>query len=57
MRESDLSPDLLAQMLDGIFADPLDLKRRAAQAHALAMPDAAGKLADLVETASDEEAA
>ena len=28
--QSDLSPDLLAQMLTGIFADPLDLERRAA---------------------------
>ena len=50
LRESDLSPDLLAQMLVGIFADPLDLKARAARAHALATPDAAGKLADLVES-------
>jgi UDP-N-acetylglucosamine:LPS N-acetylglucosamine transferase len=50
VRESDLSPDLLTQMLVGIFADPADLKRRAAQAHALAVPDAAGRLADLVES-------
>lgn len=50
VRESDLSPDLLTQMLSGIFADMEDLKRRAAQAHALAVPDATGKLADLVES-------
>jgi len=49
LRESDLSPDLLSQMLIGIFDDPLDLERRAAQAHALAVPNAASKLADLVE--------
>ena len=49
VRESDLSPDLLTKMLVGIFADPEDLKRRAASAHALAVPNAAGKLADLVE--------
>ena len=49
LKESDLSPDFLAQMLAGIFADPQDLKRRAAKAHALATPDAAGKLADMVE--------
>ena len=49
LREGDLSPDLLSQMLVGIFADPLDLKARAARAHALATPDAAGKLADMVE--------
>jgi len=36
-------------MLAGIFADPPDLKARAARAHALATPNATGKLADLVE--------
>jgi UDP-N-acetylglucosamine--N-acetylmuramyl-(pentapeptide) pyrophosphoryl-undecaprenol N-acetylglucosamine transferase len=49
LRESDLSPDFLAQMLTEIFADPHDLVRRAAIAHSLATPDAASKLADLVE--------
>ena len=49
VRESDLSPDFLAQMLTAIFADPADLKARAAKAHALATPNAAGNLADLVE--------
>lgn len=49
LRERDLSPELLSQMLIGIFNDPEDLARRAAKAHALATPDAAGKLADLVE--------
>jgi UDP-N-acetylglucosamine--N-acetylmuramyl-(pentapeptide) pyrophosphoryl-undecaprenol N-acetylglucosamine transferase len=49
VRESDLSPGLLAEMLVGIFSDPRELERRAASAHALAVPDAAGKLADLVE--------
>jgi UDP-N-acetylglucosamine--N-acetylmuramyl-(pentapeptide) pyrophosphoryl-undecaprenol N-acetylglucosamine transferase len=44
-----LSPDYLAQMLIKIFADPLDLARRAAAAHALATPNAASKLADMVE--------
>jgi UDP-N-acetylglucosamine--N-acetylmuramyl-(pentapeptide) pyrophosphoryl-undecaprenol N-acetylglucosamine transferase len=53
VRESDLSPELLSQMLVGIFADPRDLERRAAKAHALATPDAAGKLADLVEKLAD----
>jgi UDP-N-acetylglucosamine--N-acetylmuramyl-(pentapeptide) pyrophosphoryl-undecaprenol N-acetylglucosamine transferase len=53
LRESDLSPELLSQMLTGIFADPLDLKARAARAQALATPDAAGKLADLVEKLAD----
>jgi len=49
LRESDLSPEFLAQMLTGIFADPRDLAHRAALAHSLATPDAASKLADLVE--------
>jgi UDP-N-acetylglucosamine--N-acetylmuramyl-(pentapeptide) pyrophosphoryl-undecaprenol N-acetylglucosamine transferase len=53
LRESDLSPDLLSQMLIGIFADPLDLKARAARAHALATANAAGNLADLVERLAD----
>jgi UDP-N-acetylglucosamine--N-acetylmuramyl-(pentapeptide) pyrophosphoryl-undecaprenol N-acetylglucosamine transferase len=50
LRESDLSPALLSQMLIGIFADPSDLKARAAKAHALAIPNAAANLADLVES-------
>ena len=49
LREGDLSPDLLSQMLIGIFNDPQDLQRRAGKAHALAAPDAASRLADLVE--------
>jgi UDP-N-acetylglucosamine--N-acetylmuramyl-(pentapeptide) pyrophosphoryl-undecaprenol N-acetylglucosamine transferase len=53
LRERDLSPELLSQMLIGIFADPQDLKARAARAHALATPDAAEKLADLVERLAD----
>ena len=48
--QRDLSPDSLAQMLIKIFADPLALARRAAAAHALATPNAAGKLADAVES-------
>lgn len=44
-----LSPDSLAQMLNRIFADPLALAQRAARAHALATPNAACKLADVVE--------
>jgi hypothetical protein len=36
-------------MLIRIFADPLALARRASAAHALATPQAAEKLADVVE--------
>ncbi|HEX2760157.1 MAG TPA: undecaprenyldiphospho-muramoylpentapeptide beta-N-acetylglucosaminyltransferase [Rhizomicrobium sp.] len=49
VRQSDLTPDLLAQMLVQIFADPLALARRATAAHALATPNAAAKLADVVD--------
>ena len=47
--QADLTPDSLAQMLTRIFADPAGLARRAAAAHALATPQAAEKLADVVE--------
>jgi UDP-N-acetylglucosamine--N-acetylmuramyl-(pentapeptide) pyrophosphoryl-undecaprenol N-acetylglucosamine transferase len=49
LRERDLTPDLLSQILIGIFAYPQDLKVRAARAHALATPDATVRLADLME--------
>jgi UDP-N-acetylglucosamine--N-acetylmuramyl-(pentapeptide) pyrophosphoryl-undecaprenol N-acetylglucosamine transferase len=44
-----LNPDSLAQMLAAIFSDPDGLAARAAAAHALATPDAAQKLADMVD--------
>jgi UDP-N-acetylglucosamine--N-acetylmuramyl-(pentapeptide) pyrophosphoryl-undecaprenol N-acetylglucosamine transferase len=47
--QAALTPDGLAQMLGRIFADPLGLARRASRAHALAVPNAAGRLADMVE--------
>jgi UDP-N-acetylglucosamine--N-acetylmuramyl-(pentapeptide) pyrophosphoryl-undecaprenol N-acetylglucosamine transferase len=48
--QSELTPDRLAKLLIAIFSDPIALARRAASAHALAMPNAAGKLADVVES-------
>jgi UDP-N-acetylglucosamine--N-acetylmuramyl-(pentapeptide) pyrophosphoryl-undecaprenol N-acetylglucosamine transferase len=48
--QSELTPDRLAKVLIAIFNDPIDLARRAAAAHALATPNAAGKLADVVES-------
>ena len=48
--QRDLTPDSLAQMLSGIFSAPAQLAGRAAAAHALAVPDAAGKLADMVDS-------
>jgi UDP-N-acetylglucosamine--N-acetylmuramyl-(pentapeptide) pyrophosphoryl-undecaprenol N-acetylglucosamine transferase len=47
--QRDLSPDSLARMLHGIFLTPDSLAERAAAAHRLAVPDAAQKLADMVE--------
>ena len=55
--QADLTPDFLAQMLMKIFAEPRDLARRAACAHALAVPQAAEKLADVVERLADRRAA
>jgi UDP-N-acetylglucosamine--N-acetylmuramyl-(pentapeptide) pyrophosphoryl-undecaprenol N-acetylglucosamine transferase len=49
VKQGDLTPDSLAQMLTKIFADPMALARRAAKAHALATPRAAEKLADVVD--------
>jgi UDP-N-acetylglucosamine--N-acetylmuramyl-(pentapeptide) pyrophosphoryl-undecaprenol N-acetylglucosamine transferase len=47
--QADLTPDSLAQMLMGIFADPSGLAARAAAAHSLATSHAAEKLADVVD--------
>jgi UDP-N-acetylglucosamine--N-acetylmuramyl-(pentapeptide) pyrophosphoryl-undecaprenol N-acetylglucosamine transferase len=48
--ERELTPEMLAQMLTRIFSNPAGLAARAAAAHALAIPDAASRLADLVES-------
>jgi UDP-N-acetylglucosamine--N-acetylmuramyl-(pentapeptide) pyrophosphoryl-undecaprenol N-acetylglucosamine transferase len=55
--QADLTPDSLAQMLIRIFAEPRDLARRAACAHAIAVPQAAEKLADVVENLVSRRAA
>lgn len=47
--ENDLSPELLATVLATLLADPPMLARMAAAARAVAKPDAAERLADLVE--------
>ncbi len=49
IRQSDLTPDSLSQMIIRIFTDPLSLARRASAAHALATPNAAVRLADVVD--------
>ncbi len=47
--QGDLSRDSLAQMIGAILVDPAEMARRAVAAHAMAMPNATGKLADMVE--------
>lgn len=47
--QRDLTPEKLAAMLRDAFAQPEDLARRAAAAHTQAKPDAAQRLADLVD--------
>jgi len=47
--QKDLTPAKLATMLQDAFAAPDDLAKRAAAAHSLAKPDAAQRLADVVE--------
>jgi len=55
--QAELTPDSLAQMLTRIFAEPGDLVRRAVCAHAIALPQAAEKLADVVERLANRRAA
>lgn len=57
VQQSALSPDKLALLLTQILSDPDELARRAAAAHALGKPDAARRLADLIERIGAKEAA
>ncbi|HEY8947457.1 MAG TPA: undecaprenyldiphospho-muramoylpentapeptide beta-N-acetylglucosaminyltransferase [Rhizomicrobium sp.] len=47
--QKELTPEKLATMLQNAFGAPEDLAKRAAAAHAQAKPDAAQRLADVVE--------
>lgn len=49
VNEDDLTVDSLAELLQSVLSDPQRLARMAAAAHGAATPDAAVKLADLVE--------
>ena len=49
VKQSELTPQKLAAMLQTAFASPDDLAKRAAAAHAQAKPDAAQRLADIVD--------
>ncbi|HEY2444411.1 MAG TPA: undecaprenyldiphospho-muramoylpentapeptide beta-N-acetylglucosaminyltransferase [Rhizomicrobium sp.] len=55
--QRDLTPERLALRLEMIFGAPVELARRARAAHALAKPDAAARLADLVDRIAIAEAA
>ena len=57
IQQSDLSVEQLTHLLVHIFADPANLSRHAAAARSLARPDAAARLADLVERLSERPAA
>jgi UDP-N-acetylglucosamine--N-acetylmuramyl-(pentapeptide) pyrophosphoryl-undecaprenol N-acetylglucosamine transferase len=49
IKEDDLTVEVLADALKGLLSRPGKLAEMAAAAHAVAVPDAAAKLADLVE--------
>ena len=49
VQQGDLSPEKLAAMLADVFDNPAELAKRAAAARALGKPDAAQRLADLVD--------
>ena len=49
VKQSELTPQKLAEMLRAAFAAPEDLAKRAAAAHMQAKPDAAQRLADIVD--------
>lgn len=49
IQQRELSAERLARLLEDIFATPSMLAERAAAAHVLGKPDAAARLADLVE--------
>jgi len=51
-----LTPEELAGFLEALFDHPTELAQRAAAAHKLGRPDAALRLADLVETLGEEAA-
>ena len=52
--QSELNPENLAKLLEGIFAEPQLLRARAEAAKRLGHPDAAQRLADFAETLAGE---
>jgi UDP-N-acetylglucosamine--N-acetylmuramyl-(pentapeptide) pyrophosphoryl-undecaprenol N-acetylglucosamine transferase len=57
VQQRDVTPERLAQRLEMIFGAPVELARRARAARALARPDAASRLADLVDKIANPVAA
>ena len=51
--EKQFTPDRLAEVLNRLLADPHELARRAAAARSVGKPDAAERLADLVESVAE----
>jgi len=49
LAEDDLTVDVMAKALEALLSDPAALNRMAKAAHGVALPDAAERLADLVE--------
>lgn len=52
IRQADFTPERLAAEIEGAFADPEGLTRRAAAAKSAGTPDAAARLADMVMAAA-----
>ncbi len=52
LREDELTTDTLADALGRLLEDPARLQQMAAAARSVAVPDAAEKLADVVEQAA-----
>ena len=50
--EDDLTVDRLSEAVQAMLDDPIALERRAAAARSVGIPDAANRLADLVEAAA-----
>ena len=57
VQQRDLSERKLAILIEEILANPAELQRRAAAAHALGKPDATRRLADLIDRIARAEAA
>jgi UDP-N-acetylglucosamine--N-acetylmuramyl-(pentapeptide) pyrophosphoryl-undecaprenol N-acetylglucosamine transferase len=53
VQQRDLTPDLMARILEDAIGDPQELARRAQAARALAKPDATARLADLVDSLAE----